>query len=145
MFLGQYQHGFDDKGRLTIPAKFRELPESGVVVVQGLDHNLMVLPFPVFQVLYDHIMAMNLADPLVRQLRYLILGNAQHITPDSAGRILIPENLKELAGLKEQVTVVGQGDHFIIWDVEEWKARQAMLKDPAVNEQRFAALQLTTR
>ncbi len=145
MFLGQYQHGFDDKGRLTIPAKFRELPETGVVVLQGLDHNLMVFPYPVFEKLYNHIVDMNLADPTARQLRYLMLGNALLTKPDGAGRILLSDNLKGYAGLKDQVVFIGQGDHFIIWDAEDWKGKQVLLSDPAVNEQRFATLQLTTK
>ncbi len=89
MFLNQYQHCFDDKGRLTIPAKFRELPETGALVVQGLDRNLMVLPPDVFQVIYDRLMEMSLTDPDARQLRHIILGNALQVTLDGAGRILL--------------------------------------------------------
>src|SRR5450759_2498413 len=107
MFLNQYQHSFDDKGRLTIPSKFRELPAEGAFVVQGLDRNLMVLPPAVFQLLYDRLMAMNLTDPTARLLRRIILGNALQVMPDGAGRILLSPNLKEYADLKENVIFVG--------------------------------------
>ena len=145
MFLNQYQHNFDDKGRLTIPAKLRELPEAGAVVVQGLDRNLMVLPPDVFQILYDRLMAMSLTDPAARQLRHIILGNALPVVPDGAGRILLSSNLREYAGLKDNVVFVGQGDYFEIWSVDLWQEEQAKINDAALNEQRFAALDLKTR
>ena len=145
MFLNQYQHSFDDKGRLTIPAKFRELPEDGAVVVQGLDRNLMVLPPDVFKILYDRLMAMNLTDPTARLLRRVILGNALQVTPDGAGRMLLSPNLNEYAGLKENVVFVGQGDYFEIWSPELWKEQEAQVGDAETNSQRFAALDLKTR
>jgi len=145
MFLNQYQHNFDDKGRLTIPAKLRELPDTGAVVVQGLDRNLMVLPPDVFQILYDRLMAMSLTDPAARQLRHIILGNALPVVPDGAGRILLSSNLREYAGLKDNVVFVGQGDYFEIWSINLWQEEQAKINDAALNEQRFAALDLKTR
>jgi len=145
MFLNQYHHSFDDKGRLTIPAKFRELPAEGAFVVQGLDRNLMVLPPAVFQVLYDHLMAMSLTDPAVRLLRQIILGNALQVVPDGSGRILLPQNLRNLADLKGEVVFVGQGDHFDIWAADLWQKQQDQINDAETNAQRFAALNLTLR
>jgi MraZ protein len=145
MFLNQYQHGFDDKGRLTIPSKFRELPETGAYVVQGLDRNLMVLPPDVFQVIYDRLMGMNLTDPNARLLRHVILGNALHVVPDGAGRILLSPNLKEYAHLSDSVVFVGQGDYFEIWSAEKWQTEQAKVNDAELNSERFATLDLTTR
>jgi len=145
MFLNQYQHSFDDKGRLTIPAKFRELPEDGAVVVQGLDRNLMVLPPAVFQVLYDRLLAMNLADPTARLLRRIILGNALQVSPDGAGRILLSQNLKNYAELKTDVVFVGQGDYFEVWSPELWNEQEVQVNDAQTNAQRFAALDLKTR
>jgi MraZ protein len=142
MFLNQYQHSFDDKGRLTIPSKFRELPAEGAYIVQGLDRNLMVLPPPVFQMLYDRLMTMNLTDPTARLLRRIILGNALRVAPDGAGRILLSPNLKEYAGLKENVVFVGQGEYFEIWSPELWKEQQVQVNDAETNAQRFAALDL---
>jgi MraZ protein len=145
MFLNQYLHSFDDKGRLTIPSKFRDLPAEGAYVVQGLDRNLMVLPPPVFQLLYDHLMAMNLTDPTTRLLRRIILGNALRVVPDGAGRILVSPNLKEYAYLKEDVVFVGQGEYFEIWSPELWKDQEVQVNDAETNAQRFAALDLKIR
>jgi MraZ protein len=145
MFLNQYHHSFDDKSRLTIPAKFRELPADGAFVVQGLDRNLMVLPPDVFQILYDRLMGMSLTDPAARLLRHIILGNALQVVPDGAGRVLLSTNLREYANLKEGVVFVGQGDYFEIWSPDLWQEQQAQVNDAALNAQRFAALDLKTR
>jgi MraZ protein len=145
MFLNQYHHSFDDKGRLTIPAKFRELPPEGAFVVQGLDRNLMVLPPEVFQALYDRLMVMSLTDSAARLLRQVILGNAIQVVPDGSGRILLPQNLRDLAELKSDVVFVGQGDLFEIWSAENWQKQQDKINDAATNAQRFATLDLAVR
>ena len=145
MFLNQYHHFFDDKSRLTIPAKFRDQTAEGITVVQGLERNLMVLPQPEFKILYDRLMAMNLADPEARLLRQIILGNAMPVTPDGSGRILLSQNLRDYAELKTEVVFVGQGDYFEIWAPEPWQKKQDQINDAETNAKRFAALDLRTR
>ena len=144
MFLNNYHHSFDDKFRLTIPAKFREIPE-GAFVVKGLDRNLMVLPPEVFQVLLDHLAAMSITNPKVRQLRQSILGFADKVMPDANGRILIQQNLRDLAGLKREVVLVGMGDYFEIWSEELWQKQQELINNDQTNEDRYAAIDLTLR
>ena len=145
MFLNQYHHSFDDKSRLTIPAKFRDQTADGITVVQGLERNLMVLAQPEFQRLYDRLMAMNLADPEARLLRQIILGNAMQVTPDGSGRILLSQNLRDYAELKSEVVFVGQGDYFEIWAPEPWQKKQDQINDADTNAKRFSALDLRTR
>jgi MraZ protein len=145
MFLNQYHHSFDDKSRLTIPAKFRDQTADGITVVQGLERNLMVLPQPEFMILYDRLMAMNLADPEARLLRQIILGNAMPVIPDGSGRILLNQNLRDYAELKTEVVFVGQGDYFEIWAPEPWQKKQDQINDAETNAKRFAALDLRTR
>jgi MraZ protein len=145
MFLNQYHHSFDDKGRLTIPAKFRELPEEGAYIVPGFDRNLMVLPPAVFQVIYDRLNATSLTDPNARLLRQIILGNAMKVAPDGAHRILLSQNLREYASLKDEVVFVGQGDYFEIWAAEPWQKQENKINDADTNAQRFATLDLRTR
>jgi len=145
MFLNQYLHSFDDKGRLTIPSKFRELPAEGAFVVHGLDRNLMVLPPSAFEIIYNRLMAMSMTDPSARLLRHIILGNALQVAPDGAGRILISPNLREFANLQNEVVFVGQGDYFEIWSPELWQEQQVQINDAATNTQRFATLDLKTR
>jgi MraZ protein len=144
MFLNQYRHSFDDKGRLTIPAKFRILPE-GAFIIQGLDRNLMVLPPDVFKVVYDRLMAMSLTDPSARLLRRIILGNALQFTLDGAGRVLVSQNLRTYASLEGEVVFVGQGDYFEIWSPALWQEQETLVNDAETNMQRFATLDLRTR
>jgi len=145
MFLGRHAHSFDEKSRLTIPAKFREPLADGAFVIQGLDNNLMVLTAPAFETIYQRLMAMNMMDPAARALRRIILGNAAQLELDSAGRILIPQVLRDLAGLTSEAVLVGQGDYFEVWQPALWKAQEATLQDAAINAGRFAALDLSTR
>lgn len=144
MFLNHYHHSFDEKGRLTIPAKFRILPE-GAYVIQGLDRNLMILPPDVFQVVYDRLMTMSLTDNNARLLRRIILGNALQVSMDSAGRILLTSNLREFANLESEVVFVGQGDYFEIWSPKMWQEQETQVSDAETNAQRFATLDLRTR
>jgi MraZ protein len=145
MFLGQFTHSFDDKSRLTVPAKFREPLANGAFVIQGLDNNLMVLTSAAFETIYNRLMAMNMMDPAARALRRIILGNASQADLDSAGRILIPQSLRDLAGLQNEAILVGQGDYFEVWTPAHWNEQQAQLQDPATNNQRFETLNLSTR
>jgi MraZ protein len=90
-------------------------------------------------------MALNLTDPTARLLRRIILGNAQQIVPDGAGRMLISPNLREYADLKGEVVFVGQGDYFEIWSPELWQKQEELVQDAETNAQRFATLDLKTR
>ncbi len=145
MFLGQYVHSFDDKNRLTVPARYRELIADGAFVVQGLDRNLMVLTPAAFEIIYQRIMAMNLTDPTARLLRRIILGSASQLDVDKSGRILLPQNLRDFAGLKSDAILVGQGDYFEIWEPALWQQQVNQVQDADANAQRFATLDLKTR
>ena len=143
MFLNQFHHCFDDKSRLTIPAKFRDQAAEGITVVPGLDRDLMVLPPAAFQTLYDRLMDLNLTDPDSRLLREIILGNALQVTPDGSGRILLSPNLRDYAQLKNDVVFVGVGETFEIWAAELWQNKQGEL-NAETNAKRFSLLDLRT-
>jgi MraZ protein len=145
MFLGKFVHSFDDKKRLTVPAKFREPLAGGAFVIQGLDKNLMVLTVQAFETVYQRVMAMNLMDPAARALRRLILGNAAQLELDSAGRILIPQDLRVLVSLENEAILVGQGDYFEVWAPANWKEQETQLQGAADNSQRFSTLDVSTR
>jgi MraZ protein len=143
MFLGQFQHNLDDKGRLMIPARFRELLAAGAFITQGFDRCLMVMTDVYFKQVYDRISAMNLADPMARLLRRLILSNAYPVEIDKVGRILLPQNLRESILLEGEAILAGQGDYFEVWNPAEWNAQMAQLQDIETNNQRFATLDLS--
>jgi MraZ protein len=145
MFLGRYQHSIDDKGRLIIPARFRELLDRGAYVTQGFDRNLMVLTADIFDQIYANVNHMSLTDPTARQLKRHIFSSAERIDVDKIGRILIPQYLRDLAGLGNEVILVGAGDYFEIWSPAEWEGQNAKLLDSEANETRFAVFNLPTR
>ncbi len=143
MFLGQFQHSIDDKGRLMVPARFRELLEGGAYITQGFDKCLMVMPEAYFKQVYDRINAMNLADPLTRLLRRLILSNAYQVEVDKVGRILVPGNLRQVVSLEGETVVAGQGEYFEVWTPAEWEKQMTQINDTEANSQRFATLDLS--
>jgi MraZ protein len=144
MFLGQYQHNLDDKGRLMVPARYRDLVAAGAFITQGFDKCLMVMTDAYFQQVYERINNMNLADPTARLLRRLILSNAYAVEADKVGRILVPPNLRQFLGITSgELIVAGQGDYFEVWTPAEWKAQMDNLQDVEANEQRFSTLDLS--
>jgi MraZ protein len=146
MFLGQFQHNLDDKGRLMIPARFRELLEGGAYITQGFDKCLMVMTEAYFKQVYERIEAMNLADPIARQLRRLILSNAYPVEPDKVGRILVPQNLRAFLGIASgELIVAGQGEYFEVWTPDEWSGQMTLLQDTEANNARFSTLDLSKK
>jgi len=144
MFLGQFQHNLDDKGRLMIPARYRDLLAAGAFITQGFDKCLMVMTDAYFKEVYERINNMNMADASARMLRRLILSNAYPVEVDKVGRILVPQNLREFLGITSgELTVAGQGDYFEVWTPADWKTQMDKLQDVEANQQRFATLDLS--
>ncbi len=144
MFLGQFQHNLDDKGRLMIPARYRDLLAAGAYITQGFDQCLMVMTEAHFNEVYTVINGMNMADPSARMLRRLILSNAYQVEVDKVGRILVPQNLREFLGIANgELTVAGQGEYFEVWTPAEWQKQMDNLHDVEANTQRFATLNLS--
>lgn len=144
MFLGQFYHNLDDKGRLMIPARYRDLLAAGAFITQGFDKCLMVMTDAYFKEVYERINNMNMADASARMLRRLILSNAYPVEVDKVGRILVPQNLREFLGITSgELTVAGQGDYFEVWTPVDWKTQMDKLQDVEANEQRFSTLDLS--
>jgi len=143
MFLGQFQHNLDEKGRLMIPAPFRQTLEGGAFITQGFDRCLMVMAEPYFQEVYQRINAMNLADPTARMLRRLILSNAYQIELDKVGRILVPQSLRQFINFDGEAIVAGQGEYFEVWTPADWNEQMSVIQDPEANNQRFSTLNLS--
>lgn len=144
MFLGQYQHSLDDKGRLTIPARFRDLLEGGAFVTQGFDRNLMILTNDYFTQIANRIKSMNLADPETRLLRRVFFSSAYELPVDRSGRILLPQGLRQYIDLNGEAIIVGQGDYFEVWSPDSWAEQLAQMQDTEQTAQRFATLDLST-
>jgi MraZ protein len=104
----------------------------------------MVMTTAYFEEVYKRIAAMNLADPAARLLRRLILSNAYQVEVDKSGRILLPQSMRQSAGMDGEVMVVGQGEYFEVWSLKLWSEQMTQLQDTEANAQRFATLNLST-
>jgi len=143
MFLGQYHHNLDEKGRLTIPARFRDALAEGAYLTQGFDRNLRLLTQADFEVMAEMVNRLSMTNPDIRQLRRLIFANASEVQLDRIGRTLIPQFLRDFAGLDSEAVVVGVGEAIEIWSPEAWAEQEGMIQDAEANAQRFAELDLS--
>lgn len=144
MFLGQYAYNIDTKGRLTIPVRFRAALADGAFIVQGFDRNLLVFTTEGYQRLAKQASIPSMTDQEARAMRRVVFGRASEIGLDSAGRILIPPFLREWAGMDSEVTIIGTGDYFEIWNSVDWGKELDSVTDPEVNTKRFEAFDLSS-
>ncbi len=143
-FFGQFEHTIDAKGRLTIPSNFRQLVPGGVYVTQGFERNLAVYSTEMFESIATNIGKLSITDSETRLLRRFIFANTAKLDFDTAGRILIPNYLKELAGLNSTVIIAGAGMNFEIWSPEQWIKQSNMFRDPEANASRWNAMEVST-
>lgn len=122
MFLGDYQHTLDAKGRLSLPAKFRNAMTGKVVVAKGFDRCLYVYPAEEYSRFVEELVANEGFDPRARKVRRFFTSGAHETELDSAGRITLPQVLREFAGLTKDVAVTGSGNRIELWDAAAWSA-----------------------
>ncbi|MBX0327625.1 division/cell wall cluster transcriptional repressor MraZ [Oscillochloris sp. ZM17-4] len=122
MFLGEFEHSIDEKGRVAVPARFREELGEGMVLTRGFDLCLQAFPRQVWQQLSQKVSSLSLGSPEARSLRRMLFSNAAEVEVDRQGRILVPQNLREYAGLAEQVVITGMDTYFELWSAERWRA-----------------------
>ncbi len=124
-FIGEYEATLDVKGRFLLPAGFkRQLPEGEVikfVVNRGFEKCLSLYPIQSWKPLYDQISGLNDFDPKVREFRRFFLNGATEVEPDTASRILIPQNLKDYAGLGKDIVLAAAVNKIEIWDKEKYQ------------------------
>lgn len=120
MLMGEFQHNMDQKGRVTVPSRFREDLGERFCLCKGLDGCLFVLSLEQWQRLVEKITAIPLAKG--RSVQRYFLAGAAEVEPDKQGRVLVPQNLREHAGLDKDVTLVGMGSRAEMWDTARWRA-----------------------
>lgn len=121
MLLGEYTHNLDSKGRVAIPAKFREKLTAGAIITRGLDNSLFVFAHKEWEALAGKLVALPLAQANSRAFARLMLAGAMDVELDVQGRILVPDYLRKYAGLKKQVVVAGLYSRIEIWDHGTWE------------------------
>ncbi|WP_459612198.1 division/cell wall cluster transcriptional repressor MraZ [Corynebacterium urogenitale] len=125
MFFGTFTPKLDDKGRLTLPAKFREELADGLMVVKGQDRSLAVYPRGEFLVRAKKAAAASRTNPRARAFVRNLAASADEQTPDAQGRITIPAAHRSYAGLSKECVVIGNVDFLEIWDAEAWETYSA--------------------
>lgn len=121
MFLGEYTHTIDEKGRLTIPAKFRGELAAGLVVTRGFDQNLMIFTMDGWQELAEKIAQRPMTDRSTRLFRRRVFSGATDVVPDRQGRIVLPANLRAFAGLESEAVIIGMFNYVELWSAEMWQ------------------------
>ncbi|OKL54002.1 cell division/cell wall cluster transcriptional repressor MraZ [Bowdeniella nasicola] len=121
MFLGTYEPKLDDKGRLILPAKYREQLAGGLVITRGQERCLYVFPMREFEAIHEQLRAAPLTSKQARQYLRVFLSGAADEQPDKQGRITIPAALRTYAGLGRDLAVIGMGTRVEIWDQAAWQ------------------------
>ncbi|HYI13934.1 MAG TPA: division/cell wall cluster transcriptional repressor MraZ [Thermomicrobiales bacterium] len=141
MFLGRHSHNLDDKGRLALPARYREELRDGVVITRGFDNCLLIYPMAAWAPLAERVSALSIGDPDVRLLRRMLFANASDLLLDRQGRILVPAELRTHAGLEREAVVVGMHSFIEIWSPEGWAGQDELVeRDGASIAEKLAAL-----
>ena len=145
MFLGRYHHTIDGKGRLTVPARYRDLlAAEGAYLTQGFDQNINVYPLQIFEGISLRVNRLSMTDPSARLLRRLMFSNAELVVLDKTGRILIPQFLREELNLDSEAVIVGMGDYFEIWSPVQWTGQITIMEENESITMRFMNLDLST-
>jgi len=140
MFLGEFIHAIDEKGRLTIPAKFRADLAAGLVVTRGIDRCLAIYPLEEWNRLAERVSALPLTDRRARAFRRLVFANAADAVPDRQGRVLIPPRLREYADLDSEVIVTGLNTYIEVWNTGNWVQERERVEGDDVDAEEWAAL-----
>ncbi|MCD7745051.1 MAG: division/cell wall cluster transcriptional repressor MraZ [Lachnospiraceae bacterium] len=125
MFMGEYNHTIDSKGRLIIPAKFRELLDDEFIVTKGLDGCLFAFPKNEWQIFEEKLRKLPLTQKNARKFTRFFMGGATACELDKQGRILLPQSLREFAKLDKDVVLSGNLNRFEIWNKADWTENNA--------------------
>ena len=131
MFLGEFEHLIDDKGRLTLPAKFRAELVDGFVITKGIDRCLFVYTLDEWRPLAEKISRLSVTKRDARALARLVFAGAADCVLDKQGRILIPSYLREYANLNSEVVIVGLNTLLEIWNLENWRKISQKIEEEA--------------
>ncbi len=122
MLLGEYTHTVDIKGRVAIPAKFRDALKAGAIITRGLDKSLFIFSITGWEPFAEKLMTLGVAQGNSRAFARLMLAGAMDVKLDQQGRVLIPDYLREYAGITKQAVVAGLMNRIEVWDATAWQA-----------------------
>ncbi len=142
MFLGEFTHTVDEKGRVTIPSRFRADMAQGIVITRGFDGCLTVYPLDEWKTLAKRVSALPITDRSARDFRRFVFASACDAAPDRQGRVLIPSRLLEYAHIDDQVVIVGMNTYLEIWSPDSWGAVCQNVEDDDANAERWLKLEI---
>lgn len=122
MFMGEYQHNLDSKGRIIVPAKFRDGLGESFVITRGLDNCLFAYPMDEWKILEEKLKKLPLTKKAARSFTRFFLSGASECEIDKQGRINIPQSLRTYANLTKECIVIGVSNRIEIWDQAQWDA-----------------------
>jgi len=125
MFIGEYKHNIDEKGRIAIPVKFREKLKGGAVITKGLDSCLFLYPKEEWQKLAEKLSNMPISQSGARAFSRMMLAGAFEVDFDKQGRAVIPSSLRNFAGINKNTIVAGLFSRIEIWEAKKWEEYQA--------------------
>ncbi len=120
MFLGRHEHSVDNKGRMAVPARFRDRLSGELILTRGNDRCLYLFTQSSWEPLADKLNALPTGDSDARNLRRAVFSAAEPVELDKQGRIVVPDHLRQYAGITANVSIIGLGDYIEIWDQEAW-------------------------
>lgn len=120
MFIGEYSYSIDEKGRLSVPVKFRSKLSDGCVVTRGLDHCLWLYPIPEWEKMAEELSKLPITQKDARSFARLMLAGAMDLRLDKAGRINLPSYLKNYSEIKSKVVITGMYNRLEIWPEDKW-------------------------
>lgn len=129
MFLGTYEPKLDDKGRVILPARFREDMEGGIVLTRGQEHCIYAFPAQEFEQMTVELRRAPLSSKQARDYIRVLLSGAYKEVPDKQGRITLPPDLRKYAGLDRDLTVIGAGSRAEIWNSQAWNDYLSVQED----------------
>ena len=124
MFLGEFQHSIDDKGRIKLPAKLKDAFDDGAVITERLDGSLGLYPLAAFEEIARRFAEMDEFDPNQRKMREDVGSSSEVVTMDKGGRIVIPSRMRDITGIENDVYINGNFTYLTIWPKESWEERR---------------------
>lgn len=140
MFIGQYEHSLDSKGRLTLPSDYAADLAAGVIVTRGLEGCIYLYPKAEFEELRERLSGLSFTDSKARKLKRQLFPQAHAVIPDRQRRVLIPQWLRDHAGIGDKVLIAGMDDYVELWSPEAWLKQEEALNAELVDENFFAGL-----
>jgi MraZ protein len=121
MFLGRFEHSVDTKGRVAVPARFRDRLSGELILTRGNDGCLYLFTEESWEPLAAKLNALPTGDEDARNLRRAVFSSAEPVELDKQGRVIIPDHLRQYAGINGDVSIIGLGEYIEIWDTQAWQ------------------------